>query len=65
MFVKDGITYETEQEYQFAKQNNVTAPKKRTTAKSIWLVLAVILVLIVLIVLFFIISAWSEGSPPV
>lgn len=62
MFEKDGITYETEQEYQFAKQNNVTEPKKRTMAESIWLVLAVVLVLTVL---FFIISAWSEGTPPV
>lgn len=59
MFRKDGITYETEQEYQLAKQK--TEPKKRTTADSIWLVIAVVLVLIVL---FFVISAWSEGSPP-
>lgn len=59
MFRKDGITYETEQEYQLAKQK--TEPKKRTTAESIWLVIAVVLVLIVL---FFVISAWSEGSPP-
>ena len=60
MFRKDGIIYETEQEYQFAKQK--TEPKKRTTTESIWSVLAVVLVLIVL---FFIISAWSEGAPPV
>lgn len=59
MFRKDGITYETEQEYQLAKQK--TEPKKRTTAESIWLVIAVVLVLIVL---FFVISSWSEGSPP-
>lgn len=59
MFEKDGIIYETEQEYQLAKQK--TEPKKRTTAESIWLVIAVVLVLIVL---FFVISAWSEGSPP-
>ncbi|MBP0966712.1 MAG: hypothetical protein J5722_03670 [Oscillospiraceae bacterium] len=62
MFQKDGITYETEQEYQFAKQSNVTEPKKRTTAESIWRVLAVVCVLIVLLI---IISLWSEGSPPV
>ena len=62
MFRKDGITYETEQEYQYAKQNNVIEPKKRTAAESIWRVLAVVCVLIVLL---FIISVWSEGSPPV
>ena len=61
MFKKDGITYESEQEYQYAKQNNVTEPKKRTTAQSILRVTAVICLLAVL---FFIISACSEGSPP-
>ena len=61
MFEKDGITYESEQEYQYARQNNAIEPKKRTTAESIWRVIAVVLVLIVL---FFIISACSEGSPP-
>ena len=28
MFRKDGITYESEQEYQYAKQNNAIEPKK-------------------------------------
>ena len=62
MYKKDGIIYETEAEYQFAEQNNATEPKKRTTAESIWRVIAFVCVLIVL---FFIISVWSEGSPPV
>ena len=62
MFKKDGITYESEQEYQYAKQNNVTEPKKRTTVQSI---LRVIAVICLLAVLFFIISACHEGSPPV
>ena len=61
MFRKDGITYESEQEYQYAKQNNAIEPKKRTTAQSI---LRVIAVICLLTVLFFIISACSEGSPP-
>ena len=61
MFKKDGITYESEQEYQYARQNNVTEPKKHTTGEIIWRVIAVVCLLIVL---FFIISACSEGSPP-
>jgi hypothetical protein len=62
MFKKDGVIYESEQEYLLMNPNDKPEPKRLTASERVWWVIAVICVLIVL---FFIISVWSEGKPPV
>lgn len=57
MFKKDGIIYESEEEYMLMKPEDKPEPKRLTTKERVWRLIAV---LFLLVVLFFIISAFSE-----
>ncbi|MBP0986683.1 MAG: hypothetical protein J6S92_00135 [Oscillospiraceae bacterium] len=57
MFKKDGIIYESEEEYMLMKPEYKPEPKRLTAKERVWRLIAVICLLVVL---FFIISAFSE-----
>lgn len=59
MFKKDGIIYESEEEYMMKKPFAEDEPKRQS---FIWPLLAAVCLLIVL---FFVITVCSEGQPPV
>ena len=60
MYKKNGITYESEEEYMLVKDNEASEPKRLKTSERVWLVLGVIVVLLLLL---FLSVICHEGVP--